>query len=52
MEKEKTTRPLWHGKKWQRTKALVKKIEEDYNMSNKEIQDHILEKLEKEAENA
>jgi hypothetical protein len=46
------TRPLWHGKKWAKTKALTQEIEEDYNMSNKEIQDKILEILETKAENA
>jgi len=40
-------RPIWYGKKWGRAKALVQEIDEDYNMSNKEIQDKILEILQK-----
>lgn len=33
----------WNKQKWNKTKALVKEIEDDYNMSNPEIQDKILQ---------
>jgi len=43
-------RPLWYNKKWGRAKALVQEINEDYNMSNKEIQNKIIEILENKTE--
>jgi len=38
----------WDRKKWEETKHRVKQMEDDYSLSNSEIQDKILETLEEE----
>jgi hypothetical protein len=40
------TRPKWYDNKWGRVKALVRDLENDYQLSNKQVQDKIIEILE------
>jgi len=41
----------WDRQEWNKSKALVKEIQDDYELSNPEIQRKILQILEQKAEN-
>lgn len=43
-------RPVWDDKKWAKVKGHIQDIEQNYNMSNPEIQAKILEIVKKHGE--